>query len=279
MTFEIEPLSEAIGANIRGLDLRRPLEAEDRDALLGALDEHLALFFREELLTRDEFVAFGATLGSLDRHAFAPTDPEVPEMVVLDQPRPVPGGADVWHADATFTRNPPGIGILTARVLPSLGGDTCFGSTIAAFEALSPRLQRLLEKLRGVHDLTGQLSVAIANDNFEGDLRERQERWPPVTHPAVIRHPRTGRLVLFLNSVYTTRLEGVTPAESERLLAFLREHVRSPELQCRFRWEVGSIAVWDNRFVQHFAVPDYAERRVMWRLNVVGAPVEAEAAA
>jgi taurine dioxygenase len=126
-----------------------------------------------------------------------------------------------------------------------------------------------------VHDLTRQLGVAISNGNFDGDLQEMQRQWPPVVHPVVIRDPRTGRRGLFVNANYTTRLEGVTRAESDRLLAFLFEHVRSPDLQCRFRWEPGSIAIWKNRFVQHFAVPDYAERRVMWRLNVAGGAIEA----
>jgi taurine dioxygenase len=275
MALEIEPLCEAIGAEVRGVDLGRPLPAEDRDALLGALDEHLALFFRDQPLSKAQLLDFGRGLGPLEGHAFAPVDPAHPELVVLEETDPVGRGADAWHADATFTKVPTGIGILRAHVLPSVGGDTCFASAIAAFEALSPSLQRLLEKLRGVHDLTRQLSLAIANGRFDGDLQAMQRRWPPVVHPAVIRHPRTGRKALFVNRNYTTRLEGLSPDESDGLLRFLFEHVRSPELQCRFRWEPGSIAVWTNRFVQHFAVPDYHERRVMWRLNVVGGPIEA----
>ncbi|MBW2426615.1 MAG: TauD/TfdA family dioxygenase [Deltaproteobacteria bacterium] len=275
MNLELEPLSEAIGANVHGLDLRRPLDAEGRAALRRALDEHLALFVRDQLLTQEEMLAFGVSVGPLELHAFAPTDVAHPELVVLEESDPADKGADAWHTDASFTRVPPGIGILRAEVLPSVGGDTCFASAIAAFEALSPPLQRMLDKLRGVHDITPPLSLAIANGNFDGNLHEMQKRWPPVTHPVVIRHPRSGRKALFVNRNYTTRLEGLPPAESEGLLAFLLEHFRSPEIQCRFRWEPGSVAIWDNHFVQHFAVPDYHERRVMWRLSVAGDPIAA----
>ena len=275
MSFELESVCEAIGANVHGLDLRERLSAEDRKALLAALDEHLALFFRDQSLSLEQMVDFGSSLDPLARHPFAPGESEHPELVVLDQIRPVGQGADAWHADATFTLDPPAIGILLARVAPSVGGDTCFASAIAAFEALSPPMQRLLERLRGVHDLTQQLSLAIEHGYFEGDLGEMQERWPPLSHPVVIRHPATSRRGLFVNGNYTTRLEGLGAAEGEGLLAFLVEHIRSPELQCRFRWEPGSLVVWDNRFVQHFAVADYDERRVMWRLNVAGKPIVA----
>jgi taurine dioxygenase len=102
------------------------------------------------------------------------------------------------------------------------------------------------------------------------DLREMQTRWPPHRHPVLLTHPETGRRGLFVNSNYTVAIEGLEPAESEALLAFLLDHVRSPDFQCRFRWEPGSIAVWDNHFAQHYAVPDYRERRVMHRLNIAG---------
>ncbi|MEE8166237.1 MAG: TauD/TfdA family dioxygenase [Myxococcota bacterium] len=275
MSVEIEPVCEAIGVNVHGLDLRETLSADDRSVLLGALERHLALFIRDQSLGLEQMLDFGSSLNPLERHPFAPAESEHPELVVLDQIRPVGQGGDAWHADATFTAAPPAIGILLARVVPPVGGDTCFASAIAAFEALSPPMQRLLEKLRGVHDLTRQLSLAIEHGYFEGDLGEMQERWPPLSHPVVIRQPGTGRRGLFVNGNYTTRLEGLYAPEGEGLLAFLVEHIRSPELQCRFRWEAGSLVVWDNRFVQHFAVSDYDDRRVMWRLNVAGKPIVA----
>ena len=269
---EVRGITAAIGADVSGLDLRRPLSAAQADLLHEALREHLLLVFRDQDLAPGELVTFGGCLGELAQHPFAPVHAEHPGMVVLDQVQPVGQGADAWHSDATFTAAPPSIGILQPVQLPSLGGDTCFASMVAAFEALSPPVQKLLAKLRGVHDLTSQLQLAIDNGSTDLDLREMQEKWPPYTHPAVITHPESGKRGLFVNSNYTIRMEGLREDESRRLLAFLREHVRSPEFQTRLHWEPGTIAVWDNRFAQHFAVPDYQERRVMHRLNLAGPP-------
>ena len=273
--IELRPLTAVIGAEVRGADLRKPLERSELELLQHGLDRHLALFFRGQSLAPAELVAFGRQLGELLIHPFAPRHPDHAEVVVLDQVHPVGEGADAWHADATFTPEPPRYGVLQAVVMPALGGDTCFASAIAACETLSPPLAELLGKLRGVHDLTRQLRSAQSRDRTAPgamDLADMQSRWPPHTHPALLTHPATGRKALFVNSNYTVRLEGLAPAESDCLLRFLFDHVRSPELQCRFRWEPGSIAVWDNRFVQHYAVPDYRERRVMHRLNVAGGP-------
>jgi taurine dioxygenase len=275
VVIEIRPLTAAIGAEVRGADLSRPLAGADLGALQRALDVNLALFFRDQPLAPAQLVAFGRQLGELSIHPFAPRHPEHAEVVVLDQVHPVGEGADAWHADATFTPEPPRYGVLQAVRMPALGGDTCFASAIAACQALSSPLVALLGKLRGVHDLTRQLrSAQSRNRTAPGamDLADMQARWPPYSHPALITHPSTGRKAVFVNSNYTVRLEGLAPAESDALLQFLFDRVRSPDIQCRFRWQPGSIAVWDNRFVQHYAVPDYRERRVMHRLNVAGGP-------
>jgi taurine dioxygenase len=275
--IEVRPLSAAIGAEVRGLDLRKPLATGELDLLRRALDTHLALFFRGQPLAPAELVAFGRRLGALTVHPFAPQHPQHREVVVLEQVHPVGEGADAWHADATFTPEPPRYGVLQAIELPSLGGDTCFASAIAACEALSPGLVALLAGLRGVHDLTRQLRGAQSrNRTAPGamDLAQMQSRWPPHTHPALITHPATRRRALFVNSNYTVALEGLSLRESDCLLAFLLDHIRRPDFQCRFRWEPGSIAVWDNHFCQHYAVPDYRERRVMHRLNVAGTAPE-----
>jgi taurine dioxygenase len=269
--LETVRLTSAVGAEIRGVDLRAPSPAA-LDGIRGLLDEHLVLVVRDQPLNVAELVAFGRSMGELEIHPFAPSHANHRELVVIDQVHPVGAGADAWHADATFTASPPAIGILQAMVLPALGGDTCFASVAAAYDALSEPVKRLLEKVRGVHDLTRQLSLAVENGTSSLDLREMQGRWPPYTHPAVITHPATGRRGLFVNTNFTTRLEGVTRAEGEKLLAFLLEHVRSPEFQLRLHWEPGTVALWDNRFVQHYAVADYHEHRVMHRLNVAGNP-------
>ncbi|NQZ99230.1 MAG: TauD/TfdA family dioxygenase [Myxococcales bacterium] len=271
---EVRPLTAAIGAEIHGVDLRQPLDPADLDQVNAALRDHLAVFFRDQPLAPEELIAFGRQLGALEIHPFAPSHPDHREIVHLDQVNPVGEGADNWHADATFQPKPPGAAVLQAIVVPPVGGDTCFANMQAAFEALSAPVQELLENLRGVNDLSMTLASAIEHEYSSDDLREMQKSWPPVEHPVVRSHPVTGRKAIFVNGNFTVRLAGLTIAESERLLGFLFAHVRSPRFQCRFRWEVHSIAVWDNRCVQHFGVPDYLERRVMHRLNLAGeAPV------
>jgi taurine dioxygenase len=141
----------------------------------------------------------------------------------------------------------------------------------AAWEALSAPMQEFLSGLRAVHDLTRTLGRAIRDGNAPGaDLAKMQREWPPVEHPVARRHPVTGRKALFVNGNFTSHLVGLEPAESDALLRMLFEHVRSPDFQCRFRWEPGSVAFWDNRCAQHYGVPDYGERRLMHRVTLAG---------
>ena len=264
------PVTPAIGAEVRGVDLREPLAPEAVETLERALLDHHVLFFRGQDLTPEQQIAFARHFGPISIPPFVPKYGENPELIVLDQQSPKGEGADNWHSDNTFMREPPMGSILRAVLLPPQGGDTCFASMVAAYEALSPAIQRLISGLRAVHDITRPLQKGIAAGHTTASLEEMQKKWPPVDHPVVRTHPRTGRKALFVNGNSTTRILGLTERENDVLLAFLIDHVRSPEFQCRFRWEVGSMAFWDNRSTQHFAVPDYAERRVMHRVTIAG---------
>jgi taurine dioxygenase len=134
-------------------------------------------------------------------------------------------------------------------------------------------MQSFVDGLRAVHDITKPMRKALAAGHTTLDLAEMQQRWPPVEHPVVVTHPETGRRALFVNRNSTTHIVGLSERENDALLPFLLDHVRSPEFQCRFHWEVGSMAFWDNRCVQHYAVADYRERRVMHRVTIEGPPV------
>lgn len=266
----IIPTTAIIGAEIQGLDLAKPLDADTIRAIEDALHEHLVLFFRNQKIGPDEQEAFARQFGELQAAPFGPKDPDHPAITVLDQVKPSGQGADRWHTDNTFMPNPPMGSILRAVKLPSVGGDTCYASMIAAYEALSPEMQRFLQGLRAEHDLTRTLSRAIREGISDADLSSMQREWPPVEHPVVRTHPKSGRKCLFVNSNFTTRITNLSEEESDALLPFLLEHVRSPAFQCRFRWEEGSVAFWDNRMVQHYAVPDYSERRIMHRVTLDG---------
>jgi taurine dioxygenase len=160
--------------------------------------------------------------------------------------------------------------ILRAVQLPDVGGDTCFASMYAAYEGLSPAMRAFVDGLRAVHDITNPLKKAIRDGHSTLDLTEMQAKCPPVEHNVVVTHPETGRRALFVNRNSTTHIVGLSDREQEVLLPFLFDHVRSPEYQCRFHWEPGSIAFWDNRSVQHYAVADYHERRIMHRATIAG---------
>jgi len=213
-------------------------------------------------------VRFAQYFGAIDEPLFRTTTSDRPEILVLDQVAPKGEGADSWHADNTYMETPPMASILQALVLPDVGGDTCWSSMAAAFEALSAPMQRMLLELSAVHSL--ELMVERTKHVANASLRDAVATWPPVVHPVVRVHPESGRRMLNVNSNWTSHIVELSRQESRALLDFLFDHVRSPDFQIRFRWEVGSVAFWDNRAVQHYAVPDYSERRVMQRITLCG---------
>ncbi len=268
--IDIRPVTASIGAEIHGADLASELSAEAIATLRRALNEHVVLFFRDQQLNPARQLAFARRFGEVSVAPFGPKHPEHPEITVLDQTTPKGEGADSWHTDNTFMREPPQGSILCAVQLPPVGGDTCFANMAAAYEALSPALRSLLEGLRAEHDLSKTLSQAIRDGHSPASLHEMQRLYPPVSHPVVRTHPESRRKLLFVNGNFTTRLLGLSERENQALLPFLVDHVRAPEFQCRFRWEPGCVAFWDNRSAQHYGVPDYSARRIMHRVTLAG---------
>lgn len=269
MSFVVEPVTPALGARVRGLRLGTATD-DDIATIRAAINDHKVLFFADQNLAPEEHLAFAHRLGDIDVAAFGPKHEDHPEMTVLDQDAPKGQGADAWHTDNTYVRCPPSFTVLQSVLLPTVGGDTCFADMYAAWDALSPAMQALLAPLTATHDLTKTLTRAIADGNSDADLGAMQAAYPPVHHPIARVHPETGRTALFVNGNFTTRIDGVSPAESDALLGMLLAHVGSPEWQCRHRWSAGDLTMWDNRAVQHFAVPDYASRRIMHRLTISG---------
>ncbi|MCH7790494.1 MAG: TauD/TfdA family dioxygenase, partial [Acidobacteria bacterium] len=179
-------------------------------------------------------------------------------------------GADAWHSDNTFLAEPPKTTMLQAVQLPEVGGDTCWANMYAAFEALSEPMQQFLDGLTATHDLTKMLELAIARGNSDADLASMRKAFPPQHHPVVRTHPETGRKALFVNGNFVTQIDQLSRGESARVLGFLFDHVATPDFQCRFRWLPGTLTLWDNRCLQHYAVPDYANRRIMHRITISG---------
>ncbi|MEM7142867.1 MAG: TauD/TfdA family dioxygenase [Actinomycetota bacterium] len=269
MTLVVDPVTPRLGARVHGLRLADATDA-DLDTIRAAMNDHKVLFFSDQRLSPDDHLAFARRLGDIDVAAFGPKHADHPEMTVLDQDAPKGQGADAWHTDNTYVACPPSFTVLQSVQLPPLGGDTCFADMYAAWEALSPAIQELLLPLTASHDLTKTLARAIADGNADVDLAAMQAAYPPVHHPIARVHPETGRIALFVNGNFTTHIDGLSRDESAAMLPMLLAQVGSPEWQCRHRWTEGDLVMWDNRAVQHFAVPDYTSRRVMHRLTIAG---------
>jgi taurine dioxygenase len=270
MSITVKPLTAVVGAEIEGVSLADDLDDDTVDEIRQAFLDHHVVFFRGQQITDEQHLAFALRFGPLSIPPLTTKYQDKPSVTVLDQVNPKGEGADEWHSDNTFMSKPPMGSILRAVQLPAVGGDTCFANMHAAYEALSPPLRDFVDGLRAVHDITKPMRKAITAGHTTLDLSEMQERWPPIEHPVVMVHPETGRRGLFVNRNSTTHIAGVSERENDVLLPLLLDHVRSPEFQCRFHWETDSVAFWDNRSVQHYAVADYTQRRVMHRVTVDG---------
>jgi taurine dioxygenase len=272
-TLRIKPLSPAIGAVLRGVNLAEPASDDLIGEIRAALLAHKVIFFEEQDFTPGQQRDFAARFGDLHVHPLYDRNDAHPEIMIIDNHVDNPTDNNFWHTDVTFIDTPPMGSILAARQLPPTGGDTMWASMTAAFDALSTPMQRFLEGLEAVHDF----SYAFTAQGLAGSQagRERYEKAvaenPPVTHPVVRTHPETGERGLFVNSVFTRRIKGLRREESQALMAFLNAHVQKPEFVVRWRWRPGDVAFWDNRNTQHRAVDDFLpHRRVMTRATVLG---------
>jgi len=273
MSLTITPISSALGAQIDGVDLTRPLSPQQRDAIEQALLEHQVIFFKDQSITPQQQARFAANFGDLHIHPIYPNVPEQPEVLVLDTAVTDVRDNAVWHTDVTFLPTPAMGAVLSAKQLPAFGGDTLWASGIATFEGLSRPLQVLLDGLTATHDFTKSFPLERFGSTPEDFLRWEQTRKnnPPLSHPVVRTHPVSGRKSLFVNEGFTTKINELSEAESEAILKLLFAHSTRPEYTIRWRWQENDVAFWDNRVTQHYAVDDYRpNRRVMHRATILG---------
>jgi len=266
VTITIRPLTAAIGAEVTGVDLTAELDDEAVDRLRRGLLDHLVLFFRDQPMTPAEQLRFAERFAPVMLPLIDTQSTEQPGVTVLDQTAPKGQYTERWHADSTFLPAPPMGAVLRAVQVPSIGGDTCFASMYAAYDALSPAVQSFIDGLHASHS-TAILDAAL--DKL-GNVLRRDTPAEPTVHPVVRVHPETGRKAIFVNGNFTTGIVELAPDESAAVLAMLYEKLNAPDVQVRWRWAPASVAIWDNRATQHCAIPDYTERRVMHRCMMQG---------
>jgi taurine dioxygenase len=264
--LSIEPKTPAIGAVIREIDLASPDIASSIPAIRSALLKHGVIFFRDQDLTQEQHIAFARHFGALEIHPATPKDQPNPEVLRISHGPKSRGQENNWHSDVTWREEPSLGSILMAREVPECGGDTCFANMHLAYERLSDQMKRFCEGLTAVHDIARVFAKRL--DKAPADLHDK---YPPMRHPVIRTHPETGERVVYVNNGFTSHIEGLSKEESVWVLDQLYKTAWDAEIQCRFRWEKGSVAFWDNRVCQHLAVSDYFPAlRVMERVTIAG---------
>jgi taurine dioxygenase len=270
--FQVKRLAGALGAEIHGIDLAaglgESLAAQVRQVFL----EHQVIFLRDQALTPEQFLRFAQCMGQPIEYPFVkglPGYPVIIEVKKLEHERSNFGG--IWHSDTTYLAQPPMGSMLLAREVPPYGGDTLFASQYLAYESLSEGMRKLLDPLVAVNSSAKADVSKTREDRIASDGRAEAKKDYESEHPVVRTHPETGRKALYVNVAHTVRFRGMSEEESAPLLQYLHQHQVRPEFTCRFSWQPGSLAFWDNRCVQHNPINDYhGFRRLMHRITLAG---------
>ena len=267
--FDASMIGATVGAEIDGVDISSSLSGEVLDELHQALIEYKVIFLRNQKITSAQQVSFAESFGDLEIHPFIPSNTEHPKLVRFEKGADVGGYENSWHHDVTWREAPSKIAVLRAISVPSTGGDTMFSDMCAAYEGLEDSVKSEIENLIAVHDFSHSFGTQVPEEKRV----EMRGKYPLVEHPVVGTHPETGKRYLFVNRIFVNYFKGFTREESLPLINLLSHQAEFPEYQCRFRWSDNSIAVWDNRLVQHYALSDYwPDVRIMERASVIGEP-------
>ena len=286
--LQIEPLAGALGAEIKGIDLGSPIGDAAFNELLAVFHQYLVVFFPDQHLTTTQHRDFACRFGELDIPNFSPPfatppvegHPEIYQLIKEPDDQSMNIGG-FWHADVTHREMPNLASIAYVREAPDVGGDTLFANLHAAYDSLSLGLKSLLGSLNAVHSSAmphGGAPVRLAassrchapkTEALQFEMDQVEPTHIETVHPVVRRHPVTRRKALYVNRGFTSHFEHWTMSESQPLLDYLWRHAERPEFTCRYRWDTGTVGIWDNRCVLHYALNDYyGERRVLHRISV-----------
>ena len=261
----VSPLTPAIGAEIGNIDLRQ-VSGDQIANIRAALLEYKVVFFRDQTLTQAEHISFAREFGDLEIHPATPESQSNPEVLHIAHGPESKGKENFWHSDVTWREKPSLGSILKAVEVPEVGGDTLFANMAMAYELLPDDIKKVITGRTAVHDI-----ARVFAGRLNKSAEELRERYPPMEHPIVRTHPETGESVLYVNTAFTSHVKDMEKDESARLLRKLYRTAANPEIQCRFRWQPGSLAFWDNRASQHFASSDYFPQvRKMERVTIAG---------
>ena len=278
--MEIVPLTGGLGAELLGADIKDPAQFAEIHA---AFSKHSVIVLRAQDCTPDDHIAFASRFGHINiNRFFKPVDTHPEIATVLKEPDQKAAIGETWHTDHSYDQVPAMGSILRALEVPPFGGDTVFVSMNAAFEAMSSTMRDFLQTLTAVHSSRHVFGAPIKDSEATktGRIGNADAATQDAIHPVVITHPLSGRRGLYVNPQFTTHIEGLSGSESTALLNMIYDHCQKPEFQCRVRWGVGDITIWDNRATWHKAINDYhGYRRLMHRITVEGVALRPAVAA
>jgi taurine dioxygenase len=272
MSMQFERVA-VLGAEVSGIDLSGDLSDAQIGQIDNALTEHRVLFFRDQALSGEQLVAFSRRFG--DTFVQPALSEKFGELLIIETNEKTPPYLNTFHQDMTGLPHPPGAHFLHALVVPEGGGDTIWSCNFAAYDGLSDAMKTFVSGLSCTHSLLKYYTPIFARwPHGDAKKAEFQEHYPPISHPLVRTHPKSGRKGLFVNKFFTDKVDGVSRAESDAILRFLFETIETPEYCARLRWKVGTLAIWDNRCTSHYAVADYyPQTRKMQRASLSGETV------
>jgi len=270
--LRVRRLTKALGAEVDGIDLRPPLTDEEVVAVHAALIEHQVLFFHDQDLTDEEHLALASQFGQVSLYPVARlAGATEPRVSYIRDSADSPPDADGWHTDVTWIADPPAAAFLSARLIPPVGGDTMWASLYGAYNSLSTAMQHVCDGLTVRHWYGTRFESAVSRSVPPIVIERLRAEHPPVEHPLVTTHPVTGRKSLLLAGGFMHEIAGMHADESAMLLAFLQHTVDDPNIQVRWNWREGDLAIWDERCTNHRVLSDhYPAERAMRRCTVDG---------